>query len=83
MLLLLLKGQLHGPDAQGPHVGQGAEHTLLAVSLWGLESQAQAFPYGSVTAFSCPETFPGQALWGEVEATRDSCFSAQLPKLSR
>lgn len=69
LTLLLLQGQLHGPDAQWPHVGQGTEHPLLTVCLWGLESQAQAFPYSAVTAFSCPETFPSQALWGEVEVT--------------
>lgn len=61
-LLLLLQGQLHGPDAQWPHVGQGAEYLLLAVCLGGLEGQAQALPHSTVAALSCLEALPGQAL---------------------
>lgn len=62
MRLLLLQGQLHGPDAQWPHVGQRAEHSLLAVCLGGLEGQAQALPHSTVAAFSCLEALPSQAL---------------------
>lgn len=61
-MLLLLQGQLHGPDAQWPHVGQRAEYPLLAVCFGGLEGQAQALPHSSVAAFSCLEAFPSQAL---------------------
>lgn len=37
-MLLLLQGQLHGPDTQWPHVGQRAEYPLLAICFRGLES---------------------------------------------
>ena len=66
LLLLLLQGQLHGPDAQRPHVGQRAEHLLLAVRLRRLEGQAQALPHSTVAAFSCPEALPSQALSGDM-----------------
>lgn len=78
-LLLLLQGQLHGPDAQGPHIGQRTEHLLLAVGLWGLEGQAQALPHGAVTAFRCPEALPSQALWGEVVVTLDTLTHPEKP----
>lgn len=61
-MLLLLQSQLHGPDAQWPHVGERAEHLVLAVCLRGLESQAQALPHSPVAAFSCTEALPSQAL---------------------
>lgn len=60
--MLLLQSQLHSPDAQWPHVGQRAEHLVLAVCLRGLECQAQALPHSTVAAFSCMEALPSQAL---------------------
>lgn len=48
-----IEGQLHGPNAQGPHVCQRTIDALLTVSFRGLEGHAQTLPHGPVTTLRC------------------------------
>ena len=80
---LLLQGQLHGPDPQWPHVGQRAEHPLLAVRLRGLEGQAPAFPHSPVAAFSRGWLHPHRLHQTEhwiYQEHHGAAFHSELPR---
>lgn len=60
--LALLKGDLHGPNAEGSHVPNGAIVLAGVQRLRGGEGQSEQLCHGLEEAARCPETLLQHAL---------------------
>ena len=77
----VLQCQLHSPDAERSHVGQGAIDPLLTVRLGGLEGHAQTFPHSLVAALSRPQALFYHSLKWAAEWRR--CYEMNYQDLKR
>lgn len=73
-----VQGQLHGPDAQRPHVRQRTIDAFFAVGLGGLEGHAQSLPHRPVTTFGCPHSLLQHPLRKDENSTFYSVFWGKI-----